>query len=94
MNSQNAKDYLPFVQALAEGKELQIRRRGFWEDTVPFGDFDFTLPASNYRIKPEPRRFFVCPPTGPCHGTAYRPDQMNDIMRASGVWVECMEVVK
>lgn len=58
MNSSNAKDYLPLVQALAEGKVIQ--RRTFscdpWKDCQ---DPDFTLSIANYRIKPEPREIWV-----------------------------------
>lgn len=59
MNKDNAKDYLPLVQALAEGKTIQyvIRRsHNIWadmEETV------FQMSPENYRIKPEPLEFEV-----------------------------------
>ncbi len=62
MNAQNAKDYLPLVQALAEGKELQHRLKHRlnidpkWSDIQ---DPNFSFPPENYRIKPEPRRWFI-----------------------------------
>ena len=59
MNEDNAKDYLPLVQALAEGKVIQSRM--FSAD--PWRDChhpDFTMEISNYRIKPEPReKWFI-----------------------------------
>lgn len=57
MNKDNARDYLPLVQALAEGKEIQERVY------PPAGEpvwscvgvtCNFTRPPSCYRIKPEP----------------------------------------
>ncbi|PJL41036.1 hypothetical protein B9Y78_07985 [Stenotrophomonas maltophilia] len=59
MNKDNAKDYLPLVHALAEGKVIQghMAYSGRWED-IP-GDIHFNGPASDYRIKPEPREIWV-----------------------------------
>lgn len=56
MNKDNARDYLPLVQALAEGKVIQSYVCGGWSDDK---DVDFTLDASRYRIKPEPREIWV-----------------------------------
>ena len=56
MNASNAKDYLPLVQALIEGKTLQ-KNTGFekerWEDVV---NAHFSDPPKSYRIKPEPKK--------------------------------------
>ena len=57
MNKDNAKDYLPLVQALAEGKTIQrnvnLGPLGSpkWEDS---DDLCFDWPSLVYRIKPEP----------------------------------------
>lgn len=61
MNASNAKDYLPLVQALADGKVLQVRRdpgngHRQWFD-LDGTCFDRT--ADQYRIKPEPREIWV-----------------------------------
>lgn len=57
MNSTNAKDYLPLVQALAEGKVIQISSgEGHWAD---ISDPNFGSHASDYRIKPDPREIWV-----------------------------------
>lgn len=58
MNKENAKDYLPLVQALAEGKVIQSRLFSCdsWKDCARP---DFTMDPSNYRIKPEPREIWV-----------------------------------
>lgn len=52
MNKDNAKDYLPLVQALAEGKTIQYysTTTSKWVDD---DDFTFCLPPTGYRIKPE-----------------------------------------
>ncbi|MDA5337840.1 hypothetical protein LRM36_05355 [Stenotrophomonas maltophilia] len=52
MNKDNAKDYLPLVQALAEGKVIQMFDGKNWEDLE---DVAFSYELSNYRVKPEPR---------------------------------------
>lgn len=57
MNASNAKDYLPLVQALAEGKTIQVMDLGDWIDLQYV---TFERRASSYRIKPEPReKWFV-----------------------------------
>ena len=56
MNASNAKDYLPLVQALAEGKVIQVMDFGDWIDLQYV---TFERRASSYRIKPEPREIWV-----------------------------------
>lgn len=52
MNKQNAAQYLPLVQALAEGKTLQINPFGKqWLDAD--SHLDLMKEPSCYRIKPE-----------------------------------------
>jgi hypothetical protein len=52
MNKDNAKNYLPLVQALADGKIIQfLTLQGVYVDSR---NPDFSAPASDYRIKPEP----------------------------------------
>ncbi len=55
MNASNAKDYLPLVQALAEGKVIQVMDFGDWIDLQYV---TFERRASSYRIKPEPREIW------------------------------------
>lgn len=63
MNKDNAKNYLPLVQALAEGKTIQYRPRGEDIGSVAFpylkwtdvsADLIFNHPPDRYRVKPEP----------------------------------------
>lgn len=56
MNKDNAKDYLPLVQALAEGRVIQIEIDGVWVDGK---EFQFVDKPWEYRIKPEPREIWV-----------------------------------
>jgi hypothetical protein len=51
MNKDNAHLYLPLVQALAEGKEIQIRIGDEWQDRE---DVNFGVNPNAYRIKPAP----------------------------------------
>ena len=51
MNKDNAKDYLPLVQALADGKNIERDMLGVW---VYCEDFLFTESPNCYRVKLEP----------------------------------------
>lgn len=56
MNKDNAKDYLPLVQALADGKVIQMMEAfGKWKDVE---NIFLNNPACSYRIKPEPREIW------------------------------------
>lgn len=59
MNKDNAKDYLPLVQALAEGKVIQVAGSDGWEYWEDIEDVAFSRPAGDYRIKPEPREIWM-----------------------------------
>ena len=50
MHKDNAKYYLPLVQALAEGKTIQYCSLSKWYDAVVV---DLNHPPDHYRIKPE-----------------------------------------
>ena len=61
MNRMNAKDYLPIVQALADGKIIQFKygENSPWRDTNEITEITFQLPANYYRIKPVPKEIWV-----------------------------------
>lgn len=54
MNAQNAHEYLPLVQALANGLTIQKDWFGKWTDSK---EIHFDMKPEFYRIKPEPRTF-------------------------------------
>ncbi len=57
MNKENAKDYLPLVQALVDGKVIEVEEfPGRW---VIATEVTFDAKAKHYRIKPEPREIWV-----------------------------------
>lgn len=61
MNQHDAKALLPLVQALADGKTIQIRTNGAWTDIE---DPEFGAPPEDYRVKPaEPREWYAKLPT-------------------------------
>ena len=71
MNAQNAKDFLPLVQSLAEGKTIQYNTGDIgsdeWQDTLTPS---FNGPIWDYRIKPEPREWIAnmnCDDSGSIH---------------------------
>lgn len=53
ITKENAKEFLPLVQALAEGKAIQYYAHGVWSDT---GRVDNAYVA--YRVKPGPEIFY------------------------------------
>ncbi len=53
MNKDNAKDYLPLVQALAEGKVIQFNNTSMHSNWMDVAVIDGFHPANHYRIKPE-----------------------------------------
>ena len=55
MNRNQAKEILPFIQAFAEGKEIQKTDGYDWYD---LDDPDFMANGNSYRIKPGPK---YCP---------------------------------
>ena len=52
MNRNQAKEILPFIQAFAEGKEIQQTDGYDWYD---LDDPDFMANGNSYRIKPGPK---------------------------------------
>lgn len=60
MNKDNAKDFLPLVQALADGKTIQYKGliSETWQDLG--GDsIGFSATIDRYRIKPEPEEVWA-----------------------------------
>lgn len=55
MNKDNAKEYLPLVQALADGKTIQFDDDGDWVDVINLNTESYDY--DEYRVKPEPRTF-------------------------------------
>ena len=54
MNAQNAREYMPLVQALADGRQLQHKNEhGEWVDIETI----VCVAPQKLRIKPEPRTF-------------------------------------
>jgi hypothetical protein len=56
MNKNNAAQYLPLLQALIEGKTLQLFLDPEWVDRH---EVDFSALPERYRIKPEPGDFYI-----------------------------------
>ena len=60
----NAHQYLPLVQALMEGKTVQVRVSPGSSAFIDMHSSGLTFqePPEDYRIKPEPRRFTILVP--------------------------------
>ena len=58
MKQHEAKQFLPIIQAWADGKTIQWRETptsGQWHDYLSVGLCNFSGSADEYRIKPEPK---------------------------------------
>jgi len=57
MNKETAAEFLPLVQALADGKTIQVKHTlGIWKDFIAPS---FSCSPEDYRIKPEPREWVI-----------------------------------
>ena len=98
MNKNNAKDYLPIIQALAEGKTIQVNigvcaENGCvdkWIDVM--SELSFTEKPSQYRIKPEPRVIWVLQTCGGSLDFFRGAPEPDERMRAHG-WIKFVEVI-
>ena len=52
MNREQAKELLPFIQAFAEGKEIECREEDKWYKVLEICN---EMNPQDYRIKPEPK---------------------------------------
>lgn len=78
MNKENAHLFLPFVQAMAEGKTIQYASAN-WEDIeeLLFSEYD---EPKDFRIKPEPRTFEMwLGPTGSMYPVSLYPNTLGCI---------------
>ena len=81
MNKENAHEYLPLIQAFADGKEIECLciHTYTWESHK---NICFDEVASYYRIKPEPRTFEMWLSKGGCmYPLAAFPNPQPDIER-------------
>lgn len=80
MNRERVKELLPVMQAFAEGKTIQHRTAD--DHWVDFRDPNFTSKASEYRIKPEPQKFWaVFSNTGTLLFSRMRPPAPTELSR-------------
>lgn len=56
ITKENAKEYLPLVQALAEGKVIELHSSDGWGERICLDTYN---DVHRYRIKPEPRRWWL-----------------------------------
>jgi len=54
MNKDNAKDFLPIIQAWSEGRQIQFRTVDVWVDVGDRTQLIFFNNPEDYRVKPEP----------------------------------------
>lgn len=54
MNRKEAKEFLPIIQAFADGEQVQVLIGNEWHDMS-----EPAFSSSKYRIKPKPREFHL-----------------------------------
>lgn len=70
MTRDEAKKFLPLIQAFAEGKTIQVKTLNGWKDTNPSWDITCTY----YRIKPETIKVYLVKHCfGHVYATSYGP---------------------
>ena len=85
MNKYNARDYLPLVQALAEGKTIQYYSpvTAKWHDEATV---DFNHPPHCYRIKPERIKKKMWYYTGGDGGNAHALYPVKECVPSGSIW--------
>lgn len=93
MHKHNAHKYLPLVQALADGKTIQIRdAHGKWVDSP---SPRFGLDPESYRVKSEPKEIWVNEYKGCCSAHLSKDDAMfctgPEVRRVAVLYREVVE---
>ena len=91
MKQQNAHEYLPLVQALADGLTIQYNDGGDWVDVENLNTDSYD--PDEYRIKPEPRTFdmWLYHPNGRMYPMV---DKAGFVETDKGERITVMEVLK
>ena len=97
MNRERAKELLPVIQAFAEGKDIQFALEGYqWTDLHEETAFTFPAEDYEYRIKPEPREFWIIREKGEIDNSgewySYRPSL--SVHRANEEVIHVREVIE
>ena len=89
MNQQNAREYMPLVQALADGRQLQHKNEhGEWVDIETI----VCVAPQKLRIKPEPRTFEIV--RSKLSGSIYSAETYDGSAPATWEYITVMEVLK
>lgn len=90
MNAQNAREYMPLVQALANGLTIQEDFFGEWSDLSD--EISFNMKPEFYRIKPATRTYQLMRST--MTGNVY--DMAFNEYHDDGLWerITVVEVIK
>jgi hypothetical protein len=80
MTREQAKQLLPIIAAFADGKQIQIKSGTSWQDASDI--IGFGLNPESYRMKPEPREWFLEPNSHTYDGFYVRAENRgNDCIR-------------
>ena len=93
MTREEALNYIPLLSAYGAGKAIQAELESGWSNVGSRG-LSFNLPPERYRIKPEPREFYVV--LGKNGGTVDSSTEKCVLQRryASSQIIHCREVVE
>ena len=93
MNRERAKELLPIIQAFADGKEIEFcNNNGPWELFEECDNFTGHL-CNAWRIKPEPREFWLNTMTSAIVDYEY-PSVLLEPRKAQKGWIRVREVIE
>lgn len=99
MTREEWKERLPLIQAFCEGRAIQIKQGSVWHDFVDGRSADFTSPAKDYRIKPEPRKVWLMKQLNEdfahaSHHLYVTKLEAENAMLAQGAWRHIHEIIE
>ena len=92
MKQSEAAEFLPIIKAWSEGKTIQLQRINDWIDSTGETPLIFDAPVKYYRIKPEPRIFYVAHQNGNNGGWAYPTEEYAKLEISKCSEVEIIKV--
>ena len=90
MNAQNAREFMPLAQALANGLTIQFNDGGDWVDVENLNTDSYD--PDEYRIKPKPRTFEIV--RSKLSGDIYSAETYDGSAPATWEYITVMEVLK
>ena len=90
----NASKYLVFIEALAKGKEVEVKN-GILAGWAEIDYFNFSSPPEDYRIKPGPLiKYGVLTPSGAIYGPSDSETTAIEVLRLYSIGSKVIKLVQ